>query len=154
MSETQEPTADKRARATQQKKDLERQEERSLGGLSPRTQKQQLIDTRRLADKFPERHFRYARLDRVESLEDLGYAQVSEAEAKAAKVSVKRADLVLMACPKAEWKERRTYVEHENRRRLGATRGQFKAEVASEERALRAQGALEPGRSLLVDDAD
>jgi len=135
-------------------KQLERQEETSVGGLSPRTQKQKLIDTAAISRKFPDRHFRYVRLDRVEILEADGYQQVSEADAKTAKVAVKRADLVLMACDKTQWKGRRSYIEQENRRRLGASRGEFTAAVASEERDLRAAGVLDPDKSLLVNDAD
>ena len=137
-----------------EQKRLERAEETSLGGLSPRTQKQALIDTTRIASKFPGRHFRYVRLDRVEILEAQGYVQVSETDAKAAKTAVKRADMILMACDKTEHKARRSYIEQENRRRLGASRGEFKAAVASEERDLRAAGVLDPEKSLLVTDAD
>lgn len=137
-----------------EQKRLERQEETSLGGLSPRTQKQSLIDTTRIASKFPDRHFRYVRVDRAELLEAQGYAQVSEADAKAARMSVKRADMILMACDKTQYKARRSHIEQENRRRLGASRGEFKAAVASEERDLRAAGVLDPEKSLLVNDAD
>jgi len=59
-----------------------------------------------------------------------------------------------MACDKTQWKGRRSYIEQENRRRLGASRGEFTAAVASEERDLRAAGVLDPDKSLLVNDAD
>lgn len=150
-----EPTlTDKKAANRKVKTDLERQEETSYGGLSPRSQKQSLIDTRRIALKFPERHFRYVRKDRVEAMEDMGYAQVSQEDAKTAKMSVTRAELVLMSCAKVEHAARRTAVEVENRRRLSVSRGQFAADVAHEERELRDRGVLAPGQSLLVTDAD
>ena len=136
------------------KADLERQEETSYGGLAPRSQKQSLIDTKKIARRFPERHFRYTRKDRVEALGDMGYVQVSTEDAKAAGMSVVRAELVLMSCAKADHTSRRNMLEIENRRRLGASRGQFQVAVADEEREMRDAGVLSPGQSLLVTDAD
>ena len=153
MSDTM-TAAERRDHAKRLKQDLERQEETSLSGLAPRTQKQRLIDTQKISRMFPERQFRYVRKDRVDEREDEGYAVVSEAEAKKAGMGATRSDMVLMAIKKEVWTQKRRQIEHENRRRLGASRGEFLAEVASEERRLRSDGAITDGQSLLVNDAD
>ena len=135
------------------KKDLAEQEQR-VGGVGRRTQKQRLIDTARIRAIFPERHFRYVRKDRVEEREDEGYTMVTEADAKKARTAVHRGDMVLMACNRAGFEASRKALEEENRRRLGASRGEFMAAVASEERAYRAQGVIADDQTLLVNDAD
>ena len=150
-----EPTNDEKRSGTRRlKKDLERQEETSLGGVRPRTQKQRLIDVSRISRMFPGKVFRYVRKDRVEEREDLGYAVVPAADAEKGKAAPTRADMVLMAIDRKEYERSRSALALENRRRLGASRGEFLAAVANEEREYRAQGVITDEQSLLVNDAE
>lgn len=146
--------AERREQTKRMQDDLARQEEQTVSGVRPRSQKQRLIDTAKLHRTFPTKVFRWVRKDRVAEREDLGYEKVSEADAKKGGTATTRHDMVLMAINRAEYERGRRALEIENRRRLGASRGEFMAAVANEEKALRAQGVLASDQTLLVTDSD
>jgi hypothetical protein len=138
-------------------KELERQEEKQEVGLAPRSTKTKALDLSGYSAIFPGRKARYVHLDKVDTREAEGWQRVLEADMSKVPGNKKvtlGTQYVAMWHTEAYVRAHHRAVDQRTRSLLEATRGQFKAEVAQEERRLRDEGVLRSDQSLLSGESD